>query len=225
MKYQWILFDADETLFHFDAFSGLQRMFSKFGVDFTQEDFSHYQSVNQPLWIDYQEGRISALELQQTRFQSWAEKLSLSTAFINEAFLDAMAEICHLLPGADELILALKGQVKMGIITNGFTALQSRRLERTGLKDVFHPVVISEQVGVAKPDVAIFDYAFERMGTPDKNTVLMVGDNVNSDILGGINAGIDTCWLNTSKQAAPAGIKANYEVQSLDELKTLLVVN
>ncbi|MCV5919249.1 HAD-IA family hydrolase, partial [Escherichia coli] len=83
-----------------------------------------------------------------------------------------------LLPGAKELMEALQGKAKMGIITNGFTELQAIRLERTGMTEYFDKVVISEQVGVAKPDLGIFEYAMQQMGNPCKTRVLMVGDNL-----------------------------------------------
>ena len=222
MKYQWILFDADETLFHFDAYKGLQLMFSRFGVDFSRDDFSHYQTVNLPLWVEYQDGVITAIELQNKRFQLWADKLDVTTQTLNSAFMTAMADICSLLPGAKALISALTGQVKMGIITNGFTELQHVRLEKTGLKDVFSPLIISEQVGVAKPDIAIFEHALTHMGHPQREQVLMVGDNPHSDILGGMNAGFDTCWLNSERAPLPKGIEPSYEVTSLTQLQTLL---
>ena len=223
MKYQWILFDADETLFHFDAFKGLQLMFSRFGVDFDQDDFSHYQRVNLPLWVDYQDGLITATQLQNRRFQLWADKLQVTTQRLNSAFMTAMADICCLLPGAQELIAALKGKVNMGIITNGFTELQRVRLDKTGLKDVFSPLVISEQVGIAKPDLGIFEYALTHMGDLQREHVLMVGDNPHSDILGGMNAGFDTCWLNSDALALPDGIEPSYQVSSLMQLQKLLL--
>ncbi|GIU43554.1 pyrimidine 5'-nucleotidase [Shewanella algidipiscicola] len=222
MKYQWILFDADETLFHFDAFRGLQLMFSRFGVDFTRTDFEVYQTVNLPLWVAYQDGKISAAHLQITRFQAWADKLKVTAEQLNSAFLTAMADICTLLPGAKELVDALHGKVNMGIITNGFTALQTIRLQRTGLLHAFSPVVISEEVGVAKPDVAIFNHALSQMNHPPREHVLMVGDNPHSDIQGGLNAGFDTCWLNHSNQVQPEGITPHYQVGSLSELQRLL---
>ena len=223
MKYQWILFDADETLFHFDAFKGLQLMFSKFDVDFTLSDFQLYQEVNKPLWVEYQDGKISADYLQTTRFVSWAEKLAVTAHQLNSAFLEAMAEICTLLPGAKELVDTLHGKVNMGIITNGFTELQTIRLQRTGLIHAFSPVVISEEVGVAKPDVAIFEYALTHMKNPAREKVLMVGDNPHSDIRGGLNAGFDTCWLNSDGLDVPEGITPHYQVSSLAELQSLLL--
>lgn len=222
MDYKWILFDADETLFHFDAFRGLRLMFSRFGIDFSQQDFAEYQEINKPLWVDYQDGVISAEQLQNIRFQPWAEQLNTTTQAINSAFLEAMAEICSPLPGAKELLHNLKDRFQLGIITNGFTELQQVRLERTGFQDFFSTLIISEQVGVAKPDRRIFDFAFTQMGHPERENVLMVGDNPHSDILGGINAGIHTCWLNAHNQPAPAGIEPNYQVTTLDELNQLL---
>ncbi len=221
--YQWILFDADETLFHFDAFSGLQLMFSNFGVEFTPLDYQEYQALNKSLWVDYQNSEINADQLQHQRFKSWANKLQVKTKDLNQGFMAAMVDICTPRDGAMSLLSALKGKAKLGIITNGFTVLQQARLERMGLKDHFDILVISEQVGVAKPHPGIFEHAFANMGEPvDREYVLMVGDNPESDILGGINAGLDTCWLNTDNKPAPQGITPNYQVASLIELEQLL---
>lgn len=222
MKWDWIFFDADETLFTFDAFGGLQRMFLDYSVTFTDQDFVEYQAVNKPLWVDYQNGAITALQLQHQRFQSWAERLNVHAGSLNDAFLNAMAEICAPLPGAASLLDSLKGKVKLGIITNGFTALQQIRLERTGFRDYFDLLVISEEVGVAKPDPKIFDYALAQAGNPERSRVLMVGDTAESDILGGINAGLSTCWLNAHHRPQPDGINPTWTVASLNELEQLL---
>jgi len=221
--WDWIVFDADDTLFHFDAFAGLQRLFQQYDVQFSRADYDDYQALNKPLWVDYQNGAISALQLQHQRFESWAAKLDVTAQDLNSGFLSAMAEICTPLVGAVDLLNALKGRVKMGIITNGFTALQQARLERTGFLGVFDLLVISEQVGYAKPHPAIFDYALTRMGNPARERVLMVGDNPDSDILGGINAGLATCWLNAEGRAQPEGINSTWQVTSLKELQDKLV--
>ncbi|MGN5902254.1 pyrimidine 5'-nucleotidase [Klebsiella pneumoniae] len=132
--------------------------------------------MNKPLWVDYQNGAITSLQLQHQRFDSWAERLNVPPGELNDAFMNAMAEICAPLPGAVSLLNALQGKVRMGIITNGFTSLQQTRLERTGLRDHFDLLIISEQVGVAKPDARIFDYALAQAGNPPRSRVLMVGD-------------------------------------------------
>ena len=221
-KWDWIFFDADETLFTFDSFSGLQRMFLDYSVTFTAEDFQDYQAVNKPLWVDYQNGAITSLQLQHQRFINWGERLNVHPGDLNDAFMNAMAEICAPLPGAVSLLNALKGKVKMGIITNGFTSLQQIRLERTGLRKHFDLLIISEEVGVAKPDRRIFDYALDQAGNPDRSRVLMVGDTAESDIRGGMNAEWATCWLNAHQRPLPEGITPDWTVTSLHELELLL---
>lgn len=221
-RYEWILFDADETLFQFDAFSGLKLMFLRFGVDFTQNDYQEYQAINKPLWVDYQNNKITAKELQCKRFDLWSEKLTIPSESLNSAFLSAMLEVCIPLDGAVNLLKMLKGKVKLGIITNGFTELQQERLERTGLKSYFEFIVISEEVGVAKPHVGIFDHALLLMGNPERARVLMVGDNPDSDILGGMNAGFHTCWLNVDGREVPPHITPHYQVKFLSDLERFL---
>ena len=222
MKYSYVLFDADETLFRFDILAGMTRMFKNYGVNFTKDDYIHYQKTNKQLWVDYQNGVISADYLQVTRFNEWSAKLNVPAKELNDAFLDAMAQICEPLPGAIELLNKLKPHARLGIITNGFARLQTVRLEHTGLKDMFEWLVISELVGIAKPNKAIFEHTFELMGNPNKSQILMVGDTASSDILGGNNAGIDTCWLQHPGEQLPEGIAPTYTITKLEQLKAIL---
>ncbi|REG85720.1 pyrimidine 5'-nucleotidase [Marinomonas pollencensis] len=219
MNYDWIIFDADETLFRFDNFSGLKHMLAKYGVDFNENDFEEYQAINKPLWVEYQNGAISAKQLQTRRFESWSKRLNTSSEQLNHQFLESMGEICEPLPGAKALMTHLSEEsIKSIIITNGFTQLQKVRLERTRFDQYFPHVIISEEVGVAKPHLAIFDHALNKIGNPDRKKVLMVGDTLESDILGGINAKLDTCWLNHHNKTHPEHIKPTYQVNSLHEL-------
>ncbi len=220
--YQWILFDADDTLFHFDAYRGLRNMFAGYGHEFGASDYAAYNELNRPLWVDYQDGRITAQQLQQRRFNAWAERLQVPAARLNSAFLSAMADICAPLDGAVDLLDLLKGRIRLGIITNGFTELQRTRLQRTGLRDHFDVLVISEEVGYAKPHAGIFEHAHALMGAPERARVLMVGDKPETDILGGLNAGFDTCWYNPAGLPAPADIAPHYEVASLAQLRERL---
>ncbi|MCG9768175.1 pyrimidine 5'-nucleotidase [Pseudoalteromonas piscicida] len=222
-NYTHILFDADETLFSFNAKLGLQTLFTQYDVVFTDEDFEEYNSLNAPLWVQYQNGEIDAKTLQVTRFSRWAEKLDIAPETLNAGFLAAMAEICQPLPGAKALLDSLKGQSTLAIITNGFAALQQKRLEHTGLVDRFSEVVISELVGKAKPDPSIFAHTLALLGNPDKSKVLMVGDTPASDILGANRFGIDSCWLKHDGKVCPDHIKPTYTVESLKELQAILM--
>ncbi len=217
MKYQWIFFDADETLFSFDAFQGLRKMFAEYGVDFDQHHFDEYSLLNKPLWEAYQHGKISADELQTTRFNQWAKKLSRQPSELNHAFLMAMADICHPLDGVEQMLNELAGKVRFGIITNGFTVMQDLRLQRTGLKSYFDFVVVSENIGLPKPHPSIFQHALTLSESVDKSAVLMVGDTLETDILGGQNSGLDTCWLSHGKQNTTA-IQPTYQIDSMKRL-------
>lgn len=217
------MFDADDTLFHFDAFKGLQQLFSHYAIVFTERDYAEYESINKPLWVDYQNGTITVDQLKRQRFTVWAERLNCSAEELNNSFMNAMMSICTPIKGALTLLNALKEKVQLGIITNGFVSLQQERLERTGLNGYFDVLVTSEEVGFAKPHKAIFEHALYLMGNPHPTQVLMVGDNLNSDILGGINSGLYTCWFNQHQKEATDGIQAHYEVFSLEQLHALLI--
>ncbi|GAB3028629.1 pyrimidine 5'-nucleotidase [Bowmanella dokdonensis] len=222
MQYQWILFDADETLFDFDAFNGLKLAFDQFELEFAEQDFDLFLEVSLPLWRDYQDGRISSTELQRRRFLHWADKHGLDAEHINSQFILSMAHSSKLLPGAAELLDTLSGRATLGIITNGFTQMQQIRLDNNKVSHHFTHLVISEQVGVAKPHPGIFEHTFQLLGNPPREQILMVGDNVHADVLGGINAGIHTCWLNHHGQPRPEGIEPHHEVKDLYELNNLL---
>lgn len=221
-KYKWILFDADDTLFHFDAFAGLKLMFSRYEIEFAEHHYNDYQTLNKQLWVEYQNGRITAQQLQHKRFETWANNLTIAPSELQNAYMLAMAEVCLPNSGAEELLQFLHGKLKLGIITNGFIALQEKRLEHTGFKKYFDLLVISEQVGIAKPHPDIFNYALGQMGNIAPGQVLMVGDNPDSDIIGGLNVGMDTCWLNADNKLSPEGIRPHYQIASLTELAELL---
>ncbi|TNH08700.1 pyrimidine 5'-nucleotidase [Testudinibacter sp. TR-2022] len=217
MKYQWIFFDADETLFSFDSFRGLQQMFAQYDVEFTQQHFADYQTVNQPLWQAYHQGKISADELQTTRFNQWAQHLSRQPSELNQAYLIAMADICQPLDGVEAMLQTLSEKVRFGIITNGFNAMQDLRLQKTGLKPHFEFVVVSENIGLPKPHHGIFQHALNLAKVDDKSAVLMVGDTLETDILGGQNSGLDTCWLSHGK-VNDTNIQPTYQIANMEQL-------
>lgn len=221
MKYQWILFDADETLFSFHSYLGLKSMLKRYGLEFNEQDYEAFQAVNQPLWVAYQNKEINAEALQRIRFESLAQKTGQDPLVLNRELMDEMALVSQPLEGVREMLASLHGKVKMGIITNGFNALQQKRLENTQTAGFFDLLVVSETVGVAKPDRQIFDYAFSQMGEVERSKVLMVGDTLASDILGGNLAGIDTCWFNPKGLANETAIQPTYEIRSMAELIAL----
>lgn len=218
MKYQWILFDADETLFSFNSYLGLKAMLKRYAIDFTLSDYDAFQAVNKPLWVAYQNKEITAEGLQRTRFEKLAQQTGQDPLALNKELMAEMAWVSEPLVNVKEMLQTLHGKVKMAIITNGFNALQQKRLDNTQTSQFFDFVVVSEQVGAAKPEAKIFHAAFEQMGNFEPSKVLMVGDTLASDVLGGNNVGIDTCWFNPTGQLSDTTIRPTYEIRSILEL-------
>ncbi len=218
MKYQWILFDADETLFSFNSYLGLKAMLARYGIKFSEADYDAFQAINKPLWVAYQNKEITIQELQTTRFAKLAEQTGKDPLALNKELMAEMAIVSKPLPNVMEMLNALYGKVKMGIITNGLDALQQKRLDNTGTTKFFEIVVVSEVVGVAKPNAKIFEYAFEQIGDVDKSQILMVGDTLSSDILGANGVGIDSCWFNHTEENNTTEIKPTYEITDIKQL-------
>ena len=218
MKYQWILFDADETLFSFNSYLGLKAMLVRYGIEFSEADYDDFQAINKPLWVAYQNKEITIQELQTTRFAKLAEQTGKDALDLNKELMAEMAIVSKPLPNVMNMLNALYGKVKMGIITNGLEALQQKRLENTGTTKFFEIVVVSEVVGVAKPNAKIFESAFEQIGDVDKSQILMVGDTLSSDILGANGVGIDSCWFNHTGENNTTEIKPTYEITDIKQL-------
>lgn len=213
--YEWILFDADETLFHFDSKAAIKHMFERLEIIYSEEEYNEYKRLNQSLWIEYQNAMITIQDIKDHRFAKWAKKFNITTQRLNSEFINSMAEISNVLPGAYELLENLHSKYKLGIITNGMTNLQEARLQKTNCRQFINLLIISEEVGSSKPNFAIFDFAHQKMEYPDKKRVLIVGDNPDSDIIGGQNFGFDTCWYNPTNKPTPDNIKPTYVVTEL----------
>ena len=217
-----ILFDADETLFEFDGFKGLQRLFASYGVNFTADDYQVFKQLNDKLWVQYQAAEITSAQLKTQRFVVWADKLAIPEQRLNREYQQAMIDICRPLPGAEELLIALKGRYTLGIVSNGFTELLRTRLSNTGFNQYFSAVVVSEQFGIAKPDRRIFHHALHELAQQRPERTLMVGDTPESDIRGGYNAGLKTCWLDHGVWTMPQDLKPDFRINNLNQLRMLL---
>ncbi|ASA25985.1 YjjG family noncanonical pyrimidine nucleotidase [Paenibacillus donghaensis] len=229
MKYEIILFDADDTLFDYGLAESraLAGVFTHFGMPTGAEDYAaSYQQINQALWRDLELGRISSPALRVERFNRLftAHGLSHDPQEFSETYLRLLGEGTYLIQGAVELCAEL-GDCRLAIITNGIKDVQNARIGNSRLSGVFEQIVISEEAGSQKPERGIFDYAFARLGISeaDKRQVLIVGDSLTSDIQGGINYGIDTCWFNPLGKKNETGLMPQYEIRSLAEL--LKIVN
>lgn len=198
-RYDWVLFDLDETLVDFPVSRALEQTLQLHGIVASEERMQEYQALNHRLWGQYNSGEIDAEQLQQTRFSPFAPA-GVNPLAMNDTFLTRIIALSQPLEGVVDTLLSLKERVSMGIITNGFSLPQRGRLAKLGWYDWFEPLIISDEVRVTKPSAAIFEQSLALMGRPDPARVLMVGDNPKTDIAGAAAMGLATCWYNPHGQ-------------------------
>ena len=220
MKYEVLLFDADETLFDFkkaERHAFINTM-EDYGYDFDEEvHLKSYHEINTAIWKEFELGKITQKKLKVERFSRYKDALQLQ--FEPEDFagkyMHHLSYASFLYPESEELLKKLHGRYKLAIITNGLTDVQSRRIRKSSVSHYFDEIVISEEIKVSKPNPEIFVHTLKRLGHDQLQSVLMIGDSLSSDISGGINFGVDTCWYNPSKKENNSDIKPTYEVNEL----------
>ena len=224
--YPWLWFDADGTLFDYDRAesAALRSTFESLDLRFEDDYLDTYQRINRGLWQALEQREITSDVLRVRRFEQLLEAVQLSGSpdKMSVAYIEQLALCAELMDGAYEVLQALERTCKFAIVTNGLQAVQRSRLEHSVIKDFISELIISEEVGAAKPQAAFFDEAFARTGHPDKSEVLIIGDSLTSDIRGGVDYGIDTCWYNPKAEARPADLPITYEIRHLRELLDLL---
>ncbi|EPY6471103.1 YjjG family noncanonical pyrimidine nucleotidase [Clostridium sporogenes] len=227
MKYEIIIFDADETLFDFkksekDAFKNAML---EFNIKYNEKHhLKVYKDINTVIWKELENGLITQEELKVERFKRLSYKLNIK---FNEydfakSYMKHLSHASFLYDDSINLIENLHKNYRLSIVTNGLKDVQNNRIRKSIIGKYFEDIVISEEVQVSKPNPKIFEHALNNMKHTDKSNVLMVGDSLTSDIQGGINLGIDTCWFNPNKIINETGIKPTYEIFNLMELKNIL---
>ena len=221
-RYSWIVFDADGTLFDYDRAerSALARTCGQHGLEFDSEVHRLFGKINKPLWVALEQGEISSQRLRVQRFEELAEALEveLSASVFSDDYLLNLGAECVLLPGADEVVEDLSRDHGLALATNGIAEVQRSRFSASSIKPHFSALVISEEVGFAKPDTGFFSELFSQIGDPAKAEVLIVGDSLSSDIAGGEGFGIDTCWFNPSGESNESSVTPTYVISNLSEI-------
>lgn len=224
MKYAWLLFDADDTLFDFPRAeaNALRWTLEQCSLPFRPEFFAIYSRCNLQVWKEFERGEVTSLELRVKRFRLFFDETGMTgdPEAVSPLYLRNLALGADLLPGAEEVIRALRGRFHLALVTNGLKEVQRPRLERSVLRDSFERVFISEEIGAAKPSRDYFEAVFRGIGNPPKESVLLIGDSLTSDMRGGLDYGIDTCWYNPSGKTTD--LPVTYQIARLPELVALL---
>lgn len=225
--YEWILFDADGTLFDYDRAErfALERAFIKLNLYFENKYFEYYNDINAKIWKELEKGNITADELRTARFNLLFDriKINFDSGIFSDVYLEILSRADFLIKGAEEIISELYGKYRLAIITNGLKDVQYPRFNRSPIREYFREIIISEEAGASKPNNEIFNYAFRKMKHQNRKSVLIVGDSLTSDIKGGISFGIDTCWYNPFNIMNDNHLKPKYEIRNLLDLREILI--
>ncbi len=234
-RYSTLLFDADDTLLDFKASEqdALTYIFEQLNIPLTEDIRSYYLEVNHGLWKAFERGEISRNDILHTRFVTvfdTLQKQGIAPSQLNfggkpinstdlEPLYQAKLAMGHnLIPGAKELIETLRKTHRVYIVSNGIATTQQNRLTASGLFPLFEDIFISEMTGYQKPQVEFFHYCMERIPNFSKEATLIIGDSLTSDIKGGNNIGIDTCWFNPNQEEKNVDVTVTYEIHTLEDL-------
>lgn len=228
-RYDIVLFDADNTLFDFDRAEAeaLRHVTEARGYPLTPERLAVYHGINNRLWRRFDRGEISRDWLVIERFRAYLQSLGSGAdpGEMNREFLQTLGRCSVLLPGAEALCRRLKPVCRMAVLTNGITESQTGRLERSAIHDCMEALFISQAMGCQKPQREFFERVYAAMGltAEERKRTVMVGDNLQSDILGGINSGIDTIWYRREGAEADPEICPTWEAATLEEVGDLIL--
>ena len=227
-KYYCILFDADNTLLNFDAAESkaLAETLVNYGIEPDAETVQTYRTINEELWRQLEKGQIRREKLLNERFSRFLKAIDAAGdgAEMNRYYLEQLSTHPDLMNAEVlDVLRELSEVATLAVVSNGVHKVQTRRLAESGVSNFMEDVFISEKLGCEKPRARIFDAALRALGVENREHVLMVGDSLTSDIQGGANAGLDTCWFNPNHTENPGKVIPTYEIASLEELYPLVM--
>lgn len=225
-SYQVLLLDLDGTLYDFEKAErkALIDLLAAWGLSCSEEDVAAYHHFNDVCWKQLERGEITKERLKSKRFEDFLSYLDFEHDPVSagEEYAENLSHNGFLLPGAQELIEALSKRYTLYAVTNGIQKVQVGRMAASGLGRYFAKMFVSEEMGAAKPHRAYFDAVFKQISLTRKETALLIGDSLSSDMQGGMNAGIDTLWYNPGHQKLPENMHVTYEMDSLEKIQSFL---
>ena len=221
-KYKFLLFDLDDTLLDFKKAeeNAFKKLLETHSLDFSKELFTKYKSINSTLWKKFELGEITNKEVVTTRFSLFFSSLEIKVdgSECDKKYRNFLTEGNQLFNGVYDLLTKLKKDYILCIVSNGIATTQYTRMKNSDITDFFSKIYISEEVGAKKPQKQFFDKFFLDFNIKNKSEVLIIGDNLHADILGGFNANIDTCWINPNKEINTLDKEPTYVISSVLDL-------
>lgn len=223
-----ILWDVDGTLLDFEAAqrTAIRTLFSEFNLGPCSDAMlTRYNEINNAFWERLERNELTKPQILIGRFEQFFSEYGIDTAIavpFNDRYQLCLGDTIVYRDDCLKLIDALKGKVKQYVVSNGTVVAQTKKLGRSGIGKRMDGVFLSEQLGVEKPNPAFFDKVFEAIRCNDPSEVLIVGDSLTSDMQGGMNAGIKTCWYNPESRSLPQNCQIDYVIKDLNDLLPLL---
>ena len=224
MRYDAILFDADDTLLDFERSEeeAFAEIAAEFALPANPNRYARYHAINKEYWKMSERGEITVDRLTVARFETlFAEEgLEVDCARFNDRYRAALGNYAFKIEGAEELLQELYLLCPLYLVTNGLKVIQERRLRDSGLAPYFRAVFTSEEIGANKPQPEFFGPVLRAIGVSDPRRLLICGDSMTSDIRGGNLAGMDTCWFDP--HGGTASEPYTYRIERLCELLPLV---
>ncbi len=224
--YEFLFLDLDETIldFHKAERVAVTRAFSEAGITPTEELLSLSKQINIDYWKRLERGEVSREEVRIGRFRDTFQILGIDADPVqcSAAYEQYLATGHYFLPGAEEAVHRLAKKYRLFLASNGTSKVQAGRLASAKLVPYFEQIFVSEEIGANKPNREYFDRCFSQIADFDPRRALIVGDSLSSDILGGNNAGIATCWVNRAGAPRPENLRIDYEIPALSALEEML---
>jgi 2-haloacid dehalogenase len=227
-KIKVLLWDIDGTLLDFKAAEkvAIRKCFDIFELGACSDEMlKTYGVINKGYWERLERGEVTKKEVLEGRFHDFFAAYGLpvdKAAQVNAQYQKSLGDTIVFYENGLELVKELKGKILQYAVTNGTKVAQDRKLNNSGLIHIFDDIFISEEIGVEKPGIGFFEKVFQVIGQYDPSEVLIVGDSLTSDIRGGNNAGILTCWFNPDGKEKDVDVHVDYEISNLGQLRELL---
>lgn len=223
---EFLLLDLDDTIldFHKAERIAIAKTIRDFGVEPTDELLSRYHAINKWHWEQLELGNMTRAQVLEGRFTMLFAELgaAVDATAVARTYERNLSIGHYFLPGAEEAVDALHKKYRLFLVSNGTASVQKGRMTSANLCRFFEKVFVSQEIGYNKPAKAYFDACFVQIPGFDPDKAIIVGDSLSSDIQGGINAGIKTCWINPTHAAPKNGIVPDYEIEALHQLPALL---
>lgn len=225
---KYVLWDIDGTLLDFELAenTAIRECFKDFNFgNCSDKQLEDYKKINNKYWKRLENGEISKKEVLEGRFVEFFLKNGINSDIaseFNEAYQICIGNIVYYMKNAKETVLALKTKYKQYGATNGTIVAQEIKLAKSGLDKLLDDVFISEKIGFDKPSINYYETVFKKVGSHNLEEYIMIGDSLTSDMQGGINAGIATCWFNPNKKENDKKLNIDYEINDLKEVIDIL---